>query len=154
MPAQLRPGAPASAAPAGSGPGGDARVAEIGVLDKRLGRTRVFTLRPGERFRFGQLAGILRTCERTAPWERPALSGAFVQLVEMPRAVGARAEERRPRPIFSGWLFAESPSLNPVRHPVYDVWLKSCTMSFPESPPAGASAAARPAASGAVGGGA
>jgi hypothetical protein len=33
--------------------------------------------------------------------------------------------------VFSGWLFKNSPSLNVVEHPVYDVWVKDCAMKFP-----------------------
>ena len=33
--------------------------------------------------------------------------------------------------VFSGWLFKNSPSLNVVEHPIYDVWVKDCAMSFP-----------------------
>lgn len=108
------------------------RTAVIAALDKRLGTTAEFTLKPGERFTFGRISGVLRTCERTQPFERKQ-SAAFVQLVEQPVATGGR-EAPKPVMIFSGWLFAESPSLNPVVHPVYDVWLKSCTMRFPEGP--------------------
>lgn len=103
----------------------------IAALDKRLGTTAEFTLKPGERFTFGRISGVLRTCERTQPFERKQ-SAAFVQLVEQPLAAGGR--ETKPVMIFSGWLFAESPSLNPVVHPVYDVWLRSCTMRFPDGP--------------------
>jgi len=110
------------------------RTAVIAVLDKRLGTTADFTLNPGQRFAFGRLSGVLQTCERTQPHERPQ-SGAFVQVIEQPPG---RANQAPPKPrlVFSGWLFAESPSLNPFIHPVYDVWLKSCTMRFPDGPPA------------------
>jgi hypothetical protein len=142
--------APADAQPAASpaargADGSDTpREAVVGVLDKRLGRTEFFTLKPGDRFRFGTLEGILRTCEQTLPWERPKRSGAFVQVTETPRAVSRRAREAPERKlVFSGWLFAESPSLNPLRHPVYDVWLKSCTMRFPGTPPPATAASAQ-----------
>jgi len=113
-------------------PATDARVAVLGALDKRLGTTAEFTLSPGERFTFGRLSGILRTCEKTQPFERRQ-SAAFVQIVDTPRAI-ARGEQPRPRTVFSGWMFAESPSLNPMQHPVYDIWLKSCAMTFPDGP--------------------
>lgn len=108
------------------------RVAVIGVLDKRLGTTAEFSLKPGENFRFGHISGLLRSCERTQPFERKQ-SAAFVQVAEQPRQVGG-AKPAAPKLVFSGWLFAESPSLNPFAHPVYDVWLKSCTMRFPDGP--------------------
>ena len=115
-----------------SSPPGDDRVAVIGALDKRLGTTAEFTLKPGERFTFGRLSGILRSCEKTQPFERKQ-SAAFLQIVESPRPT-TRDATPKPRVAFSGWLFAESPSLNPMQHQVYDIWLKSCTMSFPDGP--------------------
>ena len=66
----------------------------------------------------------LRACEATAPWENEKLTGAFVQLdVQRPDFSWGR--------VFSGWLYKESPSLNVVEHPVYDVWPKSCAMTYP-----------------------
>ena len=121
-------------------PKSDDRVAVLGVLDKRLGTTAEFTLKPGERFTFGRLSGVMRGCEKTQPFERKQ-SAAFVQIVDTPR-VTLRGEEAKPRLAYSGWLFAESPSLNPMQHPVYDVWLKSCTMSFPDGPKAVSAVAA------------
>jgi hypothetical protein len=143
--APARASANAARTAAANTPAADAREAVIGVLDKRLGRTEFFTLKPGERFRFGDLSGVLRTCERTAPWERPTQSGAFVQVAETPRQIRRGDRAAQPRMIFSGWLFAESPSLNPMRHPVYDVWLKSCAMRFPDTPPPATAAAGQPA---------
>ena len=104
----------------------------VAALDKRLGTSQDFTLKPGDRFRFGRLSGVMRSCERTQPFERRQ-SAAFVQVTETPQPVGGKPQGQ-PKLVFSGWLFAESPSLNPFVHPVYDVWLKSCTMRFPDGP--------------------
>lgn len=118
----------------------DARQAVIGVLDKRLGKTENFTLKPGETFQFGRISGVLRTCETSKPYE-PKQSAAFLQVEEQGQALGGRAAPAA-KQIFSGWLFAEANSRNPMIHPVYDVWLKSCTMYAPEGPaPASKSAA-------------
>jgi len=78
----------------------------------------------------------LRACEATAPWEEEKLTGAFVQ-------VDVQQPDKRWSRVFSGWLYKESPSLNVVEHPVYDVWPKSCEMTYP----AGPSAPAAPASS-------
>jgi hypothetical protein len=104
------------------------RVAVIGLLNKRNGESRELTLKPGQAVRYGDTVVRLRACEQTAPWEPERLTGAFVQLVVR----GSDAQWRR---AFSGWLFKERPNLNVVQHPVYDVWTKSCTMSFPASGP-------------------
>ena len=110
------------------------RVAVIGLLNKRNGVTRDFTMKPGQAVRVNDVVIRLRACERTAPWEPETLTGAFVQL-----------DVRRPdtgwKRVFSGWLYKERPALNVVIHPVYDVWAKSCTMTFPGTAPSAPAAA-------------
>lgn len=103
------------------------RVAVLGLLNKRNGISRDLRLRPGQAVRVRDVIIRLRACETTPPWEFDKLTGAFVQVdVQQPGGNWNR--------IFSGWLYKESPSLNVVEHPVYDVWPKSCTMAFPGAP--------------------
>lgn len=118
------------------------RVAVIGLLNKRNGETRELTLKPGQATRIGDVIVRLRACERTAPWEQEQYTGAFVQM-------DVRGTDAKWRRAFSGWLFKERPALNVVLHPIYDVWPKSCTMSFPDTGPetVSAGAGAAPAAS-------
>lgn len=106
------------------------RVAVIGMLNKRNGQTRDIELKPGEAIRFGKVVVRLRACEKTAPWETYPDQGAFVQLIVNERPPGTTDSERW-RTVFSGWLFKENPAANVVEHPVYDVWVKACKMSFP-----------------------
>lgn len=106
------------------------RVATIGLLNKRNGQTREITLKPGEKFREGKVAISLRACEATAPWEPHPDQGAFVQIDILERPAGTQDAERWHR-VFSGWLFRENPAANILQHPVYDVWVKQCNMSFP-----------------------
>ncbi|SIN62337.1 hypothetical protein SAMN02745824_1052 [Parasphingorhabdus marina DSM 22363] len=112
------------------------RVATLGFLNKRNGLTRDLELRPGQSVRIGRAIVRLRACERTAPWELTPEQGAFVQLLVNDRP-STRAGDDEWKQVFSGWLFRESPSLNVVEHPIYDVWVKRCEMSFPgeENPP-------------------
>lgn len=112
------------------------RVATLGFLNKRNGLTRDLELRPGQSVRIGRAIVRLQACERTAPWELTPEQGAFVQLLVNERPPNRSGEDQWKR-VFSGWLFRESPSLNVVEHPIYDVWVKSCAMSFPgeEAPP-------------------
>lgn len=107
------------------------RVAVIGLLNKRNGISRDLEMQPGEAVRVGDVIVRLRACETTAPWEVQQLTGAFVQVdVRNPQGQFGR--------VFSGWLYKETPSLNLVEHPVYDVWPKSCAMTHPTGgPPAG-----------------
>jgi hypothetical protein len=115
------------ALPAGGTPMAE-RVAVVGLLNKRNGVSRDVTLKPGQAVRIGDAIVRLRACEQTAPWEQDQLTGAFVQL-------DVRGSDRHWRRAFSGWLFKERPALNVVQHPVYDVWTKSCTMSWPATGP-------------------
>lgn len=105
------------------------RVAVLGILNKRNGITREIALKPGQSAKWKDLIVRLRACETTAPWEEEKLTGAFVQ-------VDSQGTDSKWRRIFSGWLYKESPSLNVVEHPVYDVWPKSCAMTYPEGPAA------------------
>src|SRR4051794_9879420 len=119
------------------------RVAVIGLLNKRNGLSRDLVMKPGQAFRVKDVIVRLRACETTAPWEAQKLTGAFVQLF-------IRDTHGDFRRRFSGWLYKETPSLNVVEHPVYDVWVKSCAMAHPEAGPdtvkAGAEASNRSSA--------
>ena len=101
------------------------RIATLGLINKRNNVTQDLEMRPGESRRVGPVVVRLQACERTAPWEVPKETGAFVQVL-----VQNRGEEDFSR-VFSGWLFKNSPSVNVVEHPIYDVWVKDCAMSFP-----------------------
>ncbi len=121
------------------------RVATIGLLNKRNNLSQDLVMKSGESRRFGNVVVKVETCERTMPWENPPETGAFVQVYVEERAT---ADAKLAwRTVFSGWLFKESPSLNVVEHPVYDVWVKDCAMKFPgeeEAPVAAASSSPKP----------
>ncbi len=153
VPKELARPAPRPSQPAGEAELGtpmEQRVATIGLLNKRNKMSQDITLKPGETRRVGDVIVRLSACERTAPWEMPSETGAFVQVLVRDTAAG----EDRWLKVFSGWLFKRSPSLNVVEHPIYDVWVKDCAMRFPgeeaaadgESPAAAGSSAPRTAA--------
>jgi len=118
------------------------RIATIGLLNKRNNVSQDLILKPGESRRLGNVIIRMAACERTPIWELPNETAAFVQVL-----VRDTGGEKAWRKVFSGWLFKRSPSLNVVEHPIYDVWVKDCAMSFPgeEKPVASSSAAARSA---------
>jgi len=124
------------------------RVATIGLLNKRNNISQDLEMTPGEARRVGDVVIRLAACERTAPWETRPETGAFVQVTVRQRADAD--SEFQWRRIFSGWLFRNSPSLNAVEHPIYDVWVKDCAMSFPGEEAAARST--RPGAGGGAGG--
>ena len=124
------------------------RVATLGLLNKRNNVEMDVVLKSGESRRIGNVFIKLASCEKTLPWEDPPEVGAFVQLF-----VEQRADASKPlawNKIFSGWLYKNSPSLNLVEHPIYDVWVKDCAMKFPgeeEDPYVAASSAPKAAGS-------
>lgn len=101
------------------------RVAIVSLLNKRNGLVRDLEMKPGDVARVGRAIIRLRACEATAPWEDPPETGAFVQL-----SVQDQRSDKWFR-IFSGWLFKERPERNIIQHPIFDVFVKSCAMTYP-----------------------
>jgi hypothetical protein len=121
------------------------RVGTLGLLNKRNNIEQDLVMKPGEAKRVGNVVVRLVTCERTLPWEEPPETGAFAQVYVEERST--TSEPLAWHRVFSGWLFKNSPSLNVVEHPVYDVWVKDCAMKFPgeeENPADAASASTKP----------
>ena len=87
-------------------------------LDKITGEITSFSVPIGKTARFGALFVTPRTCHTRPETEEPRTM-AFVEVDER------RLDGRRHR-IFTGWMNAESPGLNAVEHPIYDVWLTAC----------------------------
>jgi hypothetical protein len=93
-------------------------------LDKVTARVSTFEAPLGVTVRFGTLSITLRGCNRTPP-EEPPESAAFLDIFE------ARVGEA-PVSLFRGWMFASSPALSALEHPVYDVWVLECQRGAPE----------------------
>ncbi len=87
-------------------------------LDKITGRIISFEVSADETVQFGSLQVVPRSCFTRPATEAPLTVG-FVEVEE----VSAKEEAKK---IFSGWMFAASPGLHGVEHPVYDVWLTDC----------------------------
>ncbi len=87
-------------------------------LDKITGRIISFDAAIGETVQFGALQVTARACYTRPPTE-PTNTDAFVEVDE----VTLQGEIKR---IFTGWMFAASPGLHAVEHPIYDVWLTDC----------------------------
>jgi hypothetical protein len=111
-------------------------------LDKITGRIISFDSAINETVQFGALQVTAKACYTRPPTE-PTNTDAFVDVDE----VTLKGEIKR---IFTGWMFASSPGLHAVEHPIYDVWLTDC--SQPEGgAPAVAQSTAPPAAAAAPG---
>jgi hypothetical protein len=97
-------------------------------LDKITGRIINFDVAIGETVQFGALQVTPRACYTRAPTETPNTDG-FVEVDE----VTLQGEVKR---VFTGWMFAASPGLHGVEHPIYDVWLSDCKAPVvAEAPP-------------------
>lgn len=91
-------------------------------LDKVTARIDVLEAPVGEEIRFGSLAIRARACYETPPTEPPE-SAAFLEIDEMgPTADTTASRETN----FIGWMFASSPGISALEHPVYDVWVIDC----------------------------
>jgi hypothetical protein len=93
-------------------------VLEIKALNKITGRATVLSAPLNKPVKFATLTITARTCYSTPPSETPETS-AFLQIDDdRPDRSHTRA--------FSGWMYASSPGLNSLQHPLYDVWVISC----------------------------
>ena len=93
-------------------------VALLQGLDKITARVSKFEAAVGTPVRFGTLSIRVRDCEKNPPEETPE-SAAFLEIDEV------RPGEANLR-VFSGWMFASSPALSALEHPVYDVNVLDC----------------------------
>ena len=154
-PGQRQPrGTPIDASPQGS----DEAIAEppsqkianksalFSGLDKITGRIIAFDAAIGETVQFGALQVTPRVCYTRPPTETSNID-AFIEVDE----VTLQGDVKR---IFTGWMFAASPGLHAVEHPIYDVWLTDCknpvvaatAPTAPEPPPPAAQPVKPPAA--------
>ncbi|MGB0672044.1 MAG: DUF2155 domain-containing protein [Rhodospirillales bacterium] len=93
-------------------------VAVLQGLDKVTGRVSTLRLPIGDIQTFGNLEIMVRTCDKRPPEEQPE-SAAFLDIWD-------RSQEGTAQSRFRGWMFASSPGLNGLEHPVYDVWVLDC----------------------------
>jgi hypothetical protein len=117
------------------------QTAVFAALDKVTARISRLEIKLGETVRFGALKVTPKLCYSRPP-DQPPKTSTFVEVLESQ----LDGSEKK---LFTGWMFAESPGLGAVEHPVYDVWLTECLQpkALPGRPPAAAAGA--PAAKGA-----
>ena len=104
-------------------------------LDKITGRIISFEVAVNETVQFGALQITPRVCYSRPPTDAPQ-TDAFAQVDEID-------EQKQIKRIFSGWMFADSPGLHGVEHPIFDIWLTACkggTVVIHDAPTAEASA--------------
>lgn len=110
-PEVIVPAPPSSAPPVAVG-------VVLGGLDKVAARIAKFEVNLKQQVFYNTLIITAQMC-KTRPPEEPPESAAFLEVQE-------RKSDGTTQKIFSGWMFASSPALNALEHPVYDVWVISC----------------------------
>jgi hypothetical protein len=122
----------------------DEPVAVLQALDKVTARIKRLTIHVGQTGKFGTLSILVDAC-RKAPPEDPPESAAFLKITD--------GKSDPPATAFSGWMFASSPALSAMDHPVYDISVVDCTSdtttapssATPAPPPAVPASPAKPA---------
>lgn len=103
-------------------------VATLAGLDKITGRITRFDVYIDETVLFGALEITPRACYDRPSTDTLQRTSAFLE-------VDQRSLDGTAKRIFTGWMFADSPALSAVDHPVYDVWLIECKTSTNVPPP-------------------
>ncbi len=92
--------------------------AKLQAMDKITGRVSEIIAPIDTEIKFGSLSIVTRACKTRPPEETPE-NFAFMDIIDI-------QPNQDPVNIFKGWMLSSSPALNPVEHPVYDVWLLQC----------------------------
>ena len=114
-----------------AGPAAAQETERLGAILQGLDKTtaRVSTIEaPLDRpARFGTLQIVARACHKKPPTETPE-STAFLEIVDI-------RPDSPAIPVFTGWMFASSPAVSAMEHPVYDVWVVDCRAIAPPVEP-------------------
>ena len=93
---------------------------EINILDKVSSKNTIIKLKIGEEKKFQNLLIKVLKCENSKFDDDPEIT-AYIQVKDI------NISDNEKVFIFNGWTFLSSPTLNPFDHPVYDLWLSSCS---------------------------
>ncbi len=109
----------------------DEKVAVLQGLNKVTARVSALEAPVDRPVRFGTLELTVRACYK-APPEEPPESTVFLEILDVKPG-------EAPVELFTGWMFASSPALSALEHPVYDIWVLDCrdAAEAPETPSSG-----------------
>ena len=107
-------------------------IAILQALDKVTAETVRFEAAVGRPVRYKTLVFTVKACEQAAEDEPQEDSIAYMTVDSQPRAAPGKPTPP-PRQVFKGWMYASSPALNPLQHPVYDAWLITCRAAAPSN---------------------
>lgn len=100
----------------------DTSIARLQSIDKVTARTLTFEVKVGATVKFGSLYIKLQACREAPEIEEPE-SAAFMQVWEVS---DEDTDREKANWVYSGWMFASSPGLSAMDHPIYDVWVLEC----------------------------
>jgi len=122
----LAQGTTAAAQPAAPKPPAVVTGAVLQGLDKLVARVHEIEAPLNKETKLGTLQIVVRQCVVSPP-EAPPEASAFLEISEQ-----RPGEEMRK--VFAGWMFASSPALSALEHPVYDVWVIGCKTTDSAAP--------------------
>lgn len=96
-------------------------VAVLRVLDKITARVSILNAPLHQVMQFGTLEIVARACDERPPEEIPE-SAAFLEIWEVRQGKSVQS-------VFTGWMFASTPGLSALEHPIYDLWVLDCVSS-------------------------
>ncbi|MFK7839862.1 MAG: DUF2155 domain-containing protein [Bdellovibrionales bacterium] len=105
-------------------------IAKLRSIDKVTARTLTFEVDVGTTVKFGSIYIKLQACRKAPDIEEPE-NAAFMQIWEVS---DEDTEREKANWVYSGWMFASSPGLSAMDHPIYDVWVLECKDKQQESP--------------------
>ena len=94
------------------------QIAVLQGLDKITARVTTIEAPVGQSVHFGTLDITVKRCRKRPPEETPETT-AYLEIRE-------RRTGEHPADLFAGWMFASSPAVSSMEHPVYDVWVTDC----------------------------
>ena len=95
----------------------------LGGMEKVTGHAFAFSVAVGETGHFGTLQVKVMACRKTPPWQAPE-SASFLEISDI--------RSGAPESVFTGWMFAGTPGVSALEHPVYDIWVLDCADSGSE----------------------
>jgi hypothetical protein len=111
--------------------------AVLQALDKVTAETLRFEAKVNEPVRYKDLVITVHACETTATDETFPEAAAHLDVQYQPDVLpGAKGPVARR--VYQGWMFAQSPALHPLQHPIYDVWVIACRTPSPAAAAPGA----------------
>lgn len=93
-------------------------IAVLRALDKVTAKVEEIEVQTEKPYKFGTIVITVHSCRVTPPEEAPE-SAAFIEVTEFKPG-------QTETPVFKGWMFASSPALSAMEHPVYDLWITGC----------------------------